>query len=138
LALIHCRMVMPGRVEMRAVVSCQLHTLDRPSMSVRQVFLLEAGKERQDLRQTLLMIDVLDPRIMPRRVGHNVVPQRRRNVDEASSHVSLPAFPCAPAGRAAIIRSVPPGARGEIRSPRARPANPASAGARKAKPARPP
>ena len=39
LALIHCRMVMPGRVEMGAVVSCELHAFDRPSLPVRQVLL---------------------------------------------------------------------------------------------------
>ena len=36
------------------------------------------------------MIDVFDLGIMPRRVGHDVVPQRRRNVDEASSHACPP------------------------------------------------
>ena len=89
LALVHCRVVVPRRVEMGAVVSCELHALDRPPLPVRQVLLPEAGKEWQDLRQALLMIDVLDLGSKPRRVGGNVVLQRRGNVDEASSHAFL-------------------------------------------------
>ena len=43
-AFVHRRMVMPGRVEMGAVVSCELHTFDRPSLPVRQSSFSSPGK----------------------------------------------------------------------------------------------
>ena len=79
LALVHGRMIVPWRVEMGAIVRRELHALDGPSLPVRQILLLEPGKERQDLRQTLLMIDVLDRGPKSRRVGWDVVLQRRGN-----------------------------------------------------------
>src|SRR5208283_5017334 len=57
---------------------------------------LEAGKERQDLRQALLMIDVLDLRAEPGRIGGDIVLQRHRNVDQASGHRVLPWISSAP------------------------------------------
>ena len=86
LALVHGRMIVPGRVEMGAVVRRELHALDGPSLPVRQILLLEPGKERQDLRQTLLVVGIFDLGAKPRRVGWDVVLQRRGNVDQSPGH----------------------------------------------------
>src|ERR1700722_19560906 len=89
LPFVHRRMVVPGRVEMSAVVSRERHAFNPPSLPVRQVLLSEARKERQDLRQTLLVINVRDLGAEPGRIRRDIVLQRRGNVDEASSHASL-------------------------------------------------
>ena len=62
LAAVHRRVVVPRRVEMGAVVRRELHALDRPSLPVRQVLLLEPRKERKNLREALLVVDVFDSR----------------------------------------------------------------------------
>src|SRR5208282_2451944 len=108
LPLVHRRMAVPGRVEMRAVVGRQLHAFDRPPLPVRQILLLETRKERQDLRQTLLVIDVLDLRAEPGRVGRDVVLQRSRNVDQFAAHPLPPCSSVALArGRAPTSRPAP-------------------------------
>jgi hypothetical protein len=89
---VHCRMVMPGRVEMGAIVGRELYAFDRPSLPLRQVFLLETPKERQDLRQTLLVIDILDLGAEPRRIGRDVVLQRRGNVKQSAAYPFPPRF----------------------------------------------
>ncbi len=86
LALVHRWMVVPWRIEMRPVVGRKGDPLDRPPLPVRQVLLLEAREKWQDLRQALLMIDVLDLRPEARRVGRDVVLQRGGDVDEAAGH----------------------------------------------------
>src|SRR5208337_4398710 len=90
LPLVHRWMVVPGRVEMGAVVGRQLHPFDRPTLPIRQVLLPEAREERQDLRQALLVIRVLDLRAEARRVSRDIVLQRRGYVDEAIAHSLFP------------------------------------------------
>src|ERR1700730_902389 len=84
---------MPGRVEMRAVVGRELHLLHRPALPVRQILGLEPLEERQQLRQTLLVVEILNGRIGARRIGRRVVLQRYGNVDQFSRHALTPPFP---------------------------------------------
>ena len=87
--LVHRRMEVVGRVEVRAVVRGQLHDLHRPAFAVGQVFLLQAGKERQDAGYALVVIGIFDMRAKTRRIGGYVVLQRHRDVDEFARHDSL-------------------------------------------------
>src|SRR6476646_8622268 len=56
LAPVHGRMEVPGRVQMGAVVSRQLHLLDGPALPVWKIFGLQSLEELQHARQALLMI----------------------------------------------------------------------------------
>src|SRR5262249_49742500 len=87
-------MKMPGRIEMRAVVGREIDLLDRPPLAVRQVLRLQAGKERQHARQALLVIDVLDGRMVARRVGRHIVLQRHGDVDQLSRHCARSLLAC--------------------------------------------
>src|ERR1700749_517287 len=83
-------MVVPWRVEMRAVVGRELDALDRPSLSLRQVLLLQSRKEGKNLRHALLVVDILDLRAVPWRVSRHIVLQRHGNVDQAAGHSCSP------------------------------------------------
>jgi hypothetical protein len=74
---------------MGAVVGRELNPLDRPTLPVRQVFFLQPGKERQDLRKALLVIDVFDPGAKSRRVRGDVILKRHGNIDQATDHCLL-------------------------------------------------
>ena len=50
------------------------------------------GKERQQPRQTLLVIDILDFGPGARRIGGDIVLQRHGNIDQATRHSFLPDF----------------------------------------------
>jgi hypothetical protein len=86
LALVHGRMEVIGRVEMRAVVGGQADVLDRPALAVGQVLLLQAGKEAGDLAGRLLMLVIADLGRKRRRIGHHVVLEIDRQIDEAARH----------------------------------------------------
>jgi hypothetical protein len=58
-------MIVPGRIEMGAVVGGELHGLHRPALSVRQILAPSDLEEAQHSRQALLVIDVLDQRMIP-------------------------------------------------------------------------
>ena len=81
---------MPGRIQMRAVVSRELDLLHRPTLPVRQVLGLQPFEKLQHARQALLVIDILDGRVPSRRIGGNVVLQRHRNIDQPSRHMRVP------------------------------------------------
>src|ERR1700685_4192600 len=85
-------MEMPGRIEMRAVVSGERDLLHRPALAVRQVLRLQAFEELQHARQSLLMVDVLDGRMIAGRIGRHVVLQWHGNVDQLSRHCALLRF----------------------------------------------
>src|SRR5882762_5664818 len=87
-------MKMPGRIEMGAVMGGELYLLDRPALSVRQIFGLQSVEELQHARQALLMIDVLDGGMPARRIGRHVVLQRYGNVDQLSRHGASLQFSC--------------------------------------------
>src|SRR6202048_530435 len=80
-------MKMPGRIEVGAVMGGELHLLDRPALSVRQVLGLQPVEELQHARQALLVIDVLDGGMPTRWIGRYVVLQRHGNVDQSSGHM---------------------------------------------------
>src|ERR1700722_454703 len=86
LAAIHGGMKVPGRVEMGTVMGGELDLFDGPALSVRQIFRLQSIEELQHARQSLLVIDVLDGRMVARRIGRNVVLQWHGNVDQLSRH----------------------------------------------------
>src|ERR1700688_197498 len=79
-------MKMPGRIEVGAVMGGELHLLDRPALSVRQILGLQSLEELQHARQALLVIDVLDRGMPSRRIGRHVVLQRHGNIDQSSGH----------------------------------------------------
>ncbi len=84
LALVHRRVIVPGRVEMRAVVSRKLHALNGPALALGQVFLLEPWKEGKNLRQTLAVVRVFDFRAESRRVCGDVILKGHGNIDQAT------------------------------------------------------
>ena len=81
---------MPWRIQMRSVVGRQLHLLHRPALPVRQVLGFQAFEELQHARQALLVIDVLDRRMAPRRIGRYVILQRHGDIDQSSGHLRVP------------------------------------------------
>ena len=87
--LVHRRMEVVRRVQVRAVVGRQLHHLHRPALAVGQVLLLQAGEERLDLREGVLVREVLDLRREGRRVAQHVVFEVDRQVDESAGHGAL-------------------------------------------------
>ena len=54
------RVEVVGRVEVRAVVRRRAAPAPRPALAVGQVFLLQAGKEGRDLREGVLVAEILD------------------------------------------------------------------------------
>jgi hypothetical protein len=71
LAAIHRTGEMPWRVEMRAIVRGDRHTLDRRAFAVRQLLDLEAGEYLRELLGAFAVIDVLDTRQHVRRIRSN-------------------------------------------------------------------
>ena len=86
LALVHRRMEMIGRVEMRAVVRREIDVLDRPALAVGQVFLLQAGEEAGDLAGRVVVLVILDLRAERHGIGNDVVLEIDRQVDETALH----------------------------------------------------
>src|SRR5882724_7426862 len=82
-------MEMPGRVEMRAVVGGELYLFHRPALTVGQIRSLQPVEELQHARQALLVVDILNGRMIARRVGRNVVLQWHGNVDQLSRHCAF-------------------------------------------------
>jgi hypothetical protein len=70
LALVHRRMEVIGRVEMRAVMGRQVDVLDRPALAVGQILFLEAGEEAGDLAGRVRVLVILD--LGPERHGIGV------------------------------------------------------------------
>src|SRR5690348_7031922 len=75
---------------MRAIVGGERDLLDRPALAVGQVLLLQPFEELQHARQSLLMIDVGDGRMIAGRIGRYIVLQRHGNVDQLSRHALAP------------------------------------------------
>src|SRR3954465_1190805 len=71
---------------MRAVVGGQRDLLARPALAIRQILRLEAVEELQHAGQALLVIDVLDRRVIARRIGRHVVSERHGDVDQLPRH----------------------------------------------------
>jgi len=71
---------------MRRIVGRQRDLFDGPALAVRQVLPPEAVEELQHARQALLVIDVLDRRVIARRVGRHVVFERHRDIDQRPRH----------------------------------------------------
>jgi hypothetical protein len=63
-----------------------LHLLHRPTLPVRQLFSLQSFEELQHARQALLVIDILDGRMIARRIGRHVVLQGDGDVDQLARH----------------------------------------------------
>jgi hypothetical protein len=72
------RMIMPGRIHMRAIVRAQRQAFDRPSFAVGQIGLGQAGKERRDLLPRIFVGHIVDLRAHHRRVGNDIVGDRDR------------------------------------------------------------
>jgi len=83
---VHSRMKVVRRVEVSAVVSGQLHQLHRPAFSVGQILFLQAGEERRDLLESVVVAEVLNLRRKGRRIGQHVVLEVDRQVDELAGH----------------------------------------------------
>ncbi|MCY1378262.1 hypothetical protein D9M69_658790 [compost metagenome] len=88
--LVHRRVEVIRRIEVRAVVRGQLHQLHGPAFAVGQVFFLQAGKEGLDLLEGVLVREVLDLRREGRRIGQHVVFEKDRQVDELAWHGEAP------------------------------------------------
>jgi hypothetical protein len=86
LAAIHGRRVVPGRIEMRAIVGRERDAFDRPALAVRQVFALQAGEEFLQHRDRLTVSQVLDRWFETRRVRGHVVLERDREIDDPRAH----------------------------------------------------
>ncbi|MHC2891930.1 hypothetical protein ACVIU4_003084 [Bradyrhizobium barranii subsp. barranii] len=71
---------------MRAVVGGQRDLLDRPTLAIRQILRLEAVEELQHAGQALLVIDILDRRVIARRIGRHVVSEWHGNIDQLPRH----------------------------------------------------
>src|SRR4051812_5628104 len=84
-------MEVPGRIEMRAVMGGERDLLHRPALAVRQILRLQPFEELQHARQSLLMVDVLDGRVIAGRIGRHVVLQWHGNVDQLSRHCACSA-----------------------------------------------
>src|SRR5262249_19510532 len=86
LAAVHRRSEMIGRVQMRAVVGHEPGPLDGPPFGVRQLLLPEAGEKRRDVLRGVAMTEVFDLRTVTGRIGHDVVLDRHRQVDDRPRH----------------------------------------------------
>ena len=86
LAAIHGGMEVPGRVQMRPVVGGERYLLHRPALAIRQIFRLQPVEELQHPRQALLVIDILDGRVIARRIGRHVVLQGNGDIDQLARH----------------------------------------------------
>jgi len=82
-------MKVPGRVEMRAVMGGERDLLDRPALTIAQILFLQSLEELQHARQSLLVVDVLDGRMVAGRIGRHVILQWHGNVDQLSRHCAL-------------------------------------------------
>lgn len=71
---------------MRAVVGGQRNLFDGPALAIRQILRLEPVEKLQHARQALLMIDILDCRVIARRIGRHVVSERHGDIDELPWH----------------------------------------------------
>ena len=125
LALVHRRMIVPGRIEMRAVVRRELHALDRPPLPVRQILSFSPGKNGRSCGETLLVVDVFDLGTSPRRIRRDVILQRHGNIDNATAHRFLPqlfarAFQAAPWRTTLLLRTPILSTRSSIVSPLSR------------------
>ena len=84
--LVHRRVKVIWRVQMRAVVRAQLNRFHRPHGFVRQIRLLQAGKERLHLVKRVLMVEILDLRRKCRRIGDNIVFEIDREINKFAWH----------------------------------------------------
>ena len=89
LAVIHGGREVPRRIEMCGAMRGQPHPLEAPAFAVGQIFLLEAGKEFQDVGRGRFMIEIFDRRPVAGRIGGDVVLKRNGNVDHYARHAVL-------------------------------------------------
>jgi hypothetical protein len=88
LAAVHGRMEMIRRIKVGAIVGAQLHGLNRPGLTIRQLFLLDAREEAREVRKGLPMIDIGDVRLHGRRIGRDGVFEVDREIDEPARHAA--------------------------------------------------
>ena len=88
--LVHGAVEVERRIQMRAIVGGQRDLLHGPAFAVGQVFLLQAGKERLDLADRVLVGEVLDLGLEGGRIGDDIVLQVDGQIDEAARHGGIP------------------------------------------------
>ena len=103
LAAVHRTGEMPWRVEMRAIVRGDRHTLDRRAFAVRQLFDLEAGEYLRELLGAFAVIDVLDARQHVRRIRSNAGFEGDGKVDDPHVHC----LPCSVSLTTAAVAILP-------------------------------
>src|SRR5437588_1058453 len=75
-----------GRVEVRAVVGHEADPLDRPTLGVGQLRFLQPREEGRDVLRGVAVAEVLDLRAVARRIGHHVVLDGHRQIDDRPGH----------------------------------------------------
>src|SRR5690242_8000241 len=71
---------------MRAIVGRYIDALDRPPLPIRKSRALKSREVAADKSCPLLVPDVLDARLLTRRIGSDVIHQRHGEVDDAARH----------------------------------------------------
>jgi hypothetical protein len=90
---VHGRVVVVGRVQMRAVVCAQLDEFHGPAFTIGQVFFFQAWKKRLDLRNGILVIKVFNFRRISGRVTHHIVFQINGQINKSTRHGVTSLFP---------------------------------------------
>ena len=90
LAPIHGRGEVIGRVEMGTVMRDQLDLFDRPGLAIGQIALSQPGKEAEQARDRLIMVDIGDLGAKAFGVGNHIVFKENREVDDLSRHGFFP------------------------------------------------
>jgi len=83
---------MIGRIQICAVVGCDLQMLVRPAFAFGQLILFQTRKERRHLIAGLLVIQIFDLRLDHRRVRDQFGIQSDGYVYESARHVTPSCF----------------------------------------------